>query len=430
MKVLVIGSGGREHAIAWKLSQSPKLQTVYVAPGNGGTALSPHLKNVAITDIQALADFAVAEKIALTVVGPEVPLAAGVVDEFRSRGLRIFGPTKAAAQLESSKAFSKDFMKRHNIPTAAYETFADIKAAHAYVDKMGAPIVVKADGLAAGKGVVVATTLEEAHQAVDWMLAGDKSANKLGVQHNAGGARVVIEQFLQGEEASFIVLCDGKNVLPLATSQDHKRLQDGDEGPNTGGMGTYSPAPVVTPNVHAKAMHEIILPTIEGMAKDGVPFTGFLYAGLMIDEHGVPRTLEFNTRMGDPETQPIMMRLKSDLFDVLMAATDGTLDQVELQWDRRAALCVVMAAAGYPLDPRKGDPISGLPAETPDAVVFHAGTALKDGVPVTSGGRVLGVTALGDSVKIAQHRAYEVLQGIRFDGAQFRRDIGYRAIKR
>lgn len=426
MKVLVIGSGGREHAIAWKLAQSPKLQTVYVAPGNGGTALSPHLKNVAITDIKALADFAVTEKIALTVVGPEVPLAAGVVDEFRSRGLRIFGPTKAAAQLESSKAFSKDFMKRHNIPTAEYETFADLKAAHAYVDKMGAPIVVKADGLAAGKGVVVATTLEEAHQAVDWMLAD----NKLGVQYNEGGARVVIEQFLQGEEASFIVLCDGKNVLPLQTSQDHKRLQDNDQGPNTGGMGTYSPAPVVTPNVHAKAMHEIILPTIEGMAKDGIPFTGFLYAGLMIDEHGVPRTLEFNTRMGDPETQPIMMRLKSDLFDVLMAGTDGTLDQVELQWDRRAALCVVMAAAGYPLDPRKGDAITGVPAEAPDAVVFHAGTTLKDGVPVTSGGRVLGVTALGDSVKIAQHRAYEVLSGIRFDGAQFRRDIGHRAIKR
>jgi phosphoribosylamine---glycine ligase len=426
MKVLVIGSGGREHAIAWKLAQSPKLQTVYVAPGNGGTALSPHLKNVAITDIKALADFAVAEKIALTVVGPEVPLAAGVVDEFRSRGLRIFGPTQAAAQLESSKAFSKAFMKRHNIPTAEYETFSDLQAAHAYVDKMGAPIVVKADGLAAGKGVVVAMSLEEAHQAVDWMLAD----NRLGVQHNEGGARVVIEQFLQGEEASFIVLCDGKNVLPLQTSQDHKRLQDNDEGPNTGGMGTYSPAPVVTPNVHAKAMHEIILPTIEGMAKDGIPFTGFLYAGLMIDEHGVPRTLEFNTRMGDPETQPIMMRLKSDLFDVLMAGTDGTLDQVELQWDRRAALCVVMAAAGYPLDPRKGDAITGLPAETPDSMVFHAGTTLKDGAPVSSGGRVLGVTALGDSVKMAQHRAYEVLQGIRFDGAQFRRDIGYRAIKR
>ena len=430
MKVLVIGSGGREHAIAWKLAQSNKLQTVFVAPGNGGTALSPHLKNVALTDVKALADFAVAEKIGLTVVGPEAPLAAGVVDEFRSRGLRIFGPTKAAAQLESSKAFAKDFMKRHNIPTAAYETFSDLAAAHAYVDKMGAPIVVKADGLAAGKGVVVAMTLAEAHEAVDWMLADDANANKLGVQHNAGGARVVIEQFLQGEEASFIVLCDGKHVLPLQTSQDHKRLQDGDNGPNTGGMGAYSPAPVVTPNVHARAMQDIILPTIEGMAKDGIPFTGFLYAGLMIDEHGVPKTLEFNTRMGDPETQPIMMRLKTDLFDVLMAGTDGTLDQVELQWDRRVALGVVMAAAGYPLDPHKGDAITGLPAEAPDAMVFHAGTALQDGVPVTSGGRVLCVTALGDSVKQAQHRAYEVLSSIRFDGAQFRRDIGYRAIKR
>ncbi|GAB4566146.1 MAG: phosphoribosylamine--glycine ligase [Rhizobacter sp.] len=430
MKVLVIGSGGREHAIAWKLAQSSKLQMVYVAPGNGGTALSPHLKNVAITDVKALADFAQAEKIGLTVVGPEAPLAAGVVDEFRARGLRIFGPTKAAAQLESSKAFAKDFMKRHAIPTAAYETFSDIAAAHAYVDKMGAPIVIKADGLAAGKGVVVAMSLTEAHEAVDWMLAGDAKDNKLGVQHNAGGARVVIEEFLQGEEASFIVLCDGKNVLPLATSQDHKRLQDGDQGPNTGGMGAYSPAPVVTPNVHAKAMQDIILPTIEGMAKDGIPFTGFLYAGLMIDEHGVPKTLEFNTRMGDPETQPIMMRLKTDLFDVFMAATDGTLDQIELQWDRRVALGVVMAAAGYPLNPRKGDPITGLPADSADAMVFHAGTVTQQGSVVTSGGRVLCVTALGDSVKMAQARAYEVLHDIQFDGAQFRRDIGHRAIKR
>ena len=426
MNVLVIGSGGREHALAWKLAQSPKLQWVYVAPGNGGTALSPHLKNLPITDVKALADFAQAEKIALTVVGPEAPLAAGIVDEFRARGLRIFGPTRAAAQLESSKAFAKDFMKRHAIPTAAYETFSDIAAAHAYVDKMGAPIVIKADGLAAGKGVVVAMSLAEAHEAVDWML-GD---NKLGVQHNAGGARVVIEEFLQGEEASFIVLCDGKNVLPLATSQDHKRLQDGDQGPNTGGMGAYSPAPVVTPNVHAKAMQDIILPTIEGMARDGIPFTGFLYAGLMIDEHGVPKTLEFNTRMGDPETQPIMMRLKTDLFDVFMAATEGTLDQVDLQWDRRVALGVVMAAAGYPLNPRKGDVITGLPADAADAMVFHAGTAAQGDGVVTSGGRVLCVTALGDSVKIAQQRAYDVLQDIQFDGAQFRRDIGYRAIKR
>ncbi len=430
MKVLVIGSGGREHALAWKLAQSPKVQSVFVAPGNGGTALDPHLKNVPITDVRALADFAQQEKIALTVVGPEAPLAAGVVDEFRARGLRIFGPTQAAAQLESSKAFAKDFMRRHGIPTAAYDTFTDPAAAHAYVDKIGAPIVIKADGLAAGKGVVVAMSLPEAHEAVDWMLSGNSGDNKLGVQHNAGGARVVIEEFLQGEEASFIVLCDGKNVLPLATSQDHKRLLDADQGPNTGGMGAYSPAPVVTPNVHAKAMQEIILPTIEGMARDGVPFTGFLYAGLMIDAQGQPKTLEFNTRMGDPETQPILMRLKSDLFDVFMAATDGTLDQVELQWDRRVALGVVMAAHGYPLNPRKGDAITGLPAEEADAMVFHAGTTPQGDGVVTSGGRVLCVTALGDSVKLAQQRAYDVLQGLQFDGAQCRRDIGHRAIKR
>ena len=427
MKILVIGSGGREHALAWKLAQSPRVQAVHVAPGNGGTALDPNLKNVAITDVKALADYAEAEKIGLTVVGPEAPLAAGVVDEFRARGLRIFGPTRAAAQLESSMAFAKDFMKRHAIPTAAYDTFTDPAAAHAYVDRIGAPIVVKADGLAAGKGVVVAMTLAEAHEAVDWMLAGED--NKLGVQHNAGGARVVIEEFLQGEEASFIVLCDGKNVLPLATSQDHKRLLDGDEGPNTGGMGAYSPAPVVTPNVHARVMQDIILPTVAGMARDGVPFTGFLYAGLMIDDEGVPKTLEFNTRMGDPETQPIMMRLKSDLVDVFLQATDGTLDQVELLWDRRVALGVVMAAAGYPLSPRKGDEITGLPSPVADAMVFHAGTAQAGKGTVTSGGRVLCVTALGDSVKLAQQRAYEVLNGIRFDGAQFRRDIGHRAIK-
>ena len=431
MKVLVIGSGGREHALAWKLAQSPKVQSVTVAPGNGGTALDPHLQNLAITDVKALADYAQAEKIALTVVGPEAPLAAGVVDEFRARGLRIFGPTRAAAQLESSKAFAKDFMKRHKIPTAAYETFTDAAAAHAYVDGRGAPIVVKADGLAAGKGVVVAATLDEAHQAIDWMLGAEADGgNKLGVQHNAGGARVVIEDFLQGEEASFIVLCDGKNVLPLATSQDHKRLLDDDQGPNTGGMGAYSPAPVVTPNVHVRAMQDIILPTIAGMARDGIPFTGFLYAGLMISDDGTPRTLEFNTRMGDPETQPIMMRLKSDLFDVFMAATEGRLDGVELQWDRRVALGVVMAAAGYPLSPRKGDAVTGLPAEAPDAMVFHAGTApAANGGVVTSGGRVLCVTALGESVKTAQQRAYDVLQDIRFDGAQFRRDIGHRAIK-
>jgi len=429
MNVLVIGGGGREHALAWKLAASEKVQHVYVAPGNGGTALDKRLTNVPITDLEQLADFAVAQKVGLTVVGPEGPLAAGVVDVFRSRGLRVFGPSQAAAQLESSKAFAKDFMKRHGIPTAAYETFTDPAAAHAYVDRLGAPIVIKADGLAAGKGVVVAMTLEEAHEAVRFMLED----NTLGVQHNAGGARVVIEEFLQGEEASFIVLCDGKNVLPLATSQDHKRVGDGDTGPNTGGMGAYSPAPVVTPNVHARAMHEIILPTVAGMAKDGIPFTGFLYAGLMIDANGQPKTLEFNTRMGDPETQPIMMRLKSDLVDVLGHACDGTLDKVELQWDRRFALGVVMAAAGYPAAPRKGDAITGLPADaagTEDAVVFHAGTTPEGGKLVTSGGRVLCVTALGDSARAAQHRAYEVLQDIRFDGAIFRSDIGHRAIKR
>ena len=426
MKVLVIGNGGREHALAWKLAQGERVSQVFVAPGNGGTARDPRLKNVPLTEVKALADFAEEQKIALTVVGPEAWLAAGVVDEFRSRGLRIFGPSKAAAQLESSKAFAKDFMKRHGIPTAAYETFSDAAAAHAYVDAQGAPIVIKADGLAAGKGVVVAMTLQQAHEAIDWILAD----NKLGVVHNEGGARVVIEQFLEGEEASFIVLCDGKNVLALATSQDHKRLLDGDEGPNTGGMGAYSPAPVVTPNVHAKAMHEIIVPTIQGMARDGVPFTGFLYAGLMIDAQGQPRTVEFNTRMGDPETQPIMMRLKSDLFEVLMHATDGTLDQVELQWDRRVALGVVMAAAGYPLNPRKGDAISGLPADNEDVMVFHAGTVEKDGQLLTSGGRVLCVTALGESVRTAQQLAYDTLGSIQFEGKQYRRDIGHRAVKR
>ncbi len=427
MKVLVIGGGGREHALAWKLSQSPRVQQVFVAPGNGGTARDARLKNLPITDVAALADFAAAEKIALTVVGPEAPLSQGVVDAFRARGLRIFGPSKAAAQLESSKAFAKDFMARHGIPTAHYATFTDAAAAHAHVDQVGAPIVVKADGLAAGKGVVVAMTLDEAHQAIDFMLVD----NSLGVQHNAGGARVVIEEFLQGEEASFIVMVDGKNVLALASSQDHKRLGDGDAGPNTGGMGAYSPAPVVTPNVHAKAMHEIILPTVAGMARDGIPFTGFLYAGLMIDAQGNPKTLEFNTRMGDPETQPILMRLKTDLVDVLLAATDGTLDQVELDWDRRIALGVVMAAAGYPAAPRKGDAISGLPADQDDAMVFHAGTELAaDGSVRVSGGRVLCVTALGESAKLAQQRAYQALAGIQFDGMQYRRDIGHRAIKR
>ena len=427
MKILVIGGGGREHALAWKLAQSPKATKVFVAPGNGGTALAGgKLENLPITDPVALREWAQAEKIGLAVVGPEAPLAAGVVDEFRAHGLKIFGPTKAAAQLESSKAFSKAFMQRHGIPTAAYDTFTDPVAAHAYIEKLGAPIVIKADGLAAGKGVVVAMTLEEAHAAVDFMLVD----NKFGVQHNEGGARVVIEEFLAGEEASFIVLVDGKNVCALATSQDHKRLKDGDEGPNTGGMGAYSPAPVVTADVYGRAMREIILPTVRGMEKDGVPFTGFLYAGLMIDGQGQPKTLEFNTRMGDPETQPILMRLKTDFVDVLLAATDGRLDQVELEWDRRTALGVVMAAAGYPESPRKGDLISGLPAEADDAMVFHAGSELDaEGKPRTSGGRVLCVTALADSVRQAQQRVYDVTRGIHFDGMQYRRDIGHRAIK-
>ncbi|HWH81501.1 MAG TPA: phosphoribosylamine--glycine ligase [Burkholderiaceae bacterium] len=428
MKVLVIGGGGREHAIAWKLAQSPQVRTVFVAPGNGGTAADPKLTNVALTDHDALADFARAEQVALTVVGPEGPLAGGIVDTFRARGLRMFGPTRAAAQLESSKAFAKDFMRRHGIPTAAYATFTDAAAAHAHVTVHGAPIVIKADGLAAGKGVVVATTLAQAHEAIDWMLSADD--NKLGVQYNAGQARVVVEQFLDGEEASFIVMCDGAHVLPLATSQDHKRLRDGDAGPNTGGMGAYSPAPVVTPEVHERAMAQIIRPTIAGMAKDGIVFTGFLYAGLMIDAHGQPRTVEFNCRLGDPETQPILMRLKSDLADVLMHATAGSLDRVALDWDDRVALGVVMAAHGYPLEPRKGDAITGLPADAPDAMVFHAGTAPSARGPVTSGGRVLCVTALGATTAAAQRAAYERLRDIRFDGMQYRRDIGHRAVER
>jgi phosphoribosylamine--glycine ligase len=388
------------------------------------------LDNIDITDVVALREFAQANAVELTVVGPETPLAAGVVDEFRAHGLRIFGPTQAAAQLESSKAFSKAFMKRHHIPTADYETFTHAQAAHDYVDAKGAPIVVKADGLAAGKGVVVAMTVAEAHEAIDFMLQG----NQLGVSHNEGGARVVIEEFLQGEEASFIVMCDGKTVLPLATSQDHKRLLDADLGPNTGGMGAYSPAPVVTPEVHARAMREIILPTIKGMEKDGIPFTGFLYAGLMIDPQGQVKTLEFNCRMGDPETQPIMARLKTDLVDVLLAATatqaETRFDDFELEWDRRTAIGVVLAAHGYPMNPRKGDVISGLQQDTSDVVVFHAGTQMKDGHLRTNGGRVLCVTALGGTLKLAQQLAYETLQGIHFDGVQYRSDIGYRAMTR
>ena len=425
MKILVVGSGGREHALAWRLAQSGRVQVVYVAPGNGGTARERNVQNVPITRLETLAAFAERENVAFTVVGPEAPLAAGIVDLFRAKGLKIFGPTQAAAQLESSKDFAKAFMKRHGIPTADYRTFTDAEAAREYVSARGAPIVVKADGLAAGKGVVVAQTVAEAHAAIDMMLLD----NRMG----AAGARVVVEEFLPGEEASFIVLCDGRNVLALASSQDHKRLKDGDTGPNTGGMGAYSPAPVVTPEIHARVLREIILPTVHGMAADGIPFTGFLYAGLMIDPQGKVRTLEFNCRMGDPETQPIMARIKSDLTEVFEHAIGGTLDRVEIEWDRRTALGVVMAAHGYPEDPRAGDRIDGLGARaavSDDCLVFHAGTTLTDGTLTTSGGRVLCVTALGDSVKIAQSRAYAVIDGIRFDGMQYRRDIGHRAVAR
>ncbi|TPB56013.1 phosphoribosylamine--glycine ligase [Burkholderia pseudomallei] len=422
MKLLVVGSGGREHALAWKLAQSPRVQLVYVAPGNGGTAQDERLKNVDLSSLDDLADFAESEGVAFTLVGPEAPLAAGIVNHFRARGLKIFGPTKEAAQLESSKDFAKAFMKRHGIPTADYETFTDAAAAHAYLDSKGAPIVVKADGLAAGKGVVVAMTLEEAHAAVDMMLSGNKPGD--------AGARVVIEAFLDGEEASFIVMVDGKHALALASSQDHKRLLDEDRGPNTGGMGAYSPAPIVTPQMHARVMREIIMPTVRGMEKDGIRFTGFLYAGLMIDRDGNPRTLEFNCRMGDPETQPIMARLKSDFSKVVEQAIAGTLDTVELDWDRRTALGVVLAAHGYPDAPRKGDRINGIPAETAHAVTFHAGTTFDGDKLVTSGGRVLCVVGLADSVRGAQQAAYETINQINFEGMQYRRDIGYRALNR
>ena len=421
MKLLVIGSGGREHAMAWRLAQSPRVQMVFVSPGNGGTALEPGLENVSLDSIEALADFAQREPIHLTVVGPEAPLVEGVVDLFRSRGLRIFGPTRACAQLESSKEFAKSFMQRHRIPTAAFASFTEPRAAHAYVDSRGAPIVIKADGLAAGKGVVVATRPQEAHEAIQRMLVDHVMGN--------AGSRVVIEDFLDGEEASFIVMCDGEHVLALATSQDHKRLRDGDQGPNTGGMGAYSPAPVVTPEIHARVVREVIHPVMAGMAAEGHPYCGFLYAGLMIDKAGNPRVLEFNCRLGDPETQPILMRLKSDLFELIEHAVDTRLDTVEAAWDRRAALGVVLAAAGYPDAPKKGDRIEGLPAPAEDVRVFHAGTALADGKPVTSGGRVLCVTALGDSIKMARARAYQVVDGIRFAGMQCRRDIGHRAIE-
>ncbi len=423
MKILVIGSGGREHALAWKLAQSPRVSQVFVAPGNGGTANQEGLVNVPLTSIPALVEFVRRESdIAFTVVGPEAPLAAGIVDTFRAAGLKIFGPTQAAAQLESSKDFAKQFMSRHNIPTAAFGTFSDADSAHAYIDHHGAPIVVKADGLAAGKGVVVAETVEEAHAAVDAMLSG----NTLG----DAGHRVVIEECLVGEEASFIVLVDGEHVLALASSQDHKRLLDGDQGPNTGGMGAYSPAPIVTPGLHARIMREVIHPVVEGMAADGIRFTGFLYAGIMVGADGIPRVLEFNCRMGDPETQPIMIRLKSDLVTILESAIHGTLDQIEVEWDRRTALAVVLAAAGYPDAPQKGAPLSALPATAEDLQIFHAGTTIQDELTVVSGGRVLAVTALGDSVRMAQKRAYDAIASIHFEGMQYRRDIGWRALDR
>jgi len=424
MKLLVIGAGGREHALAWRLAQSPRIQTVYVAPGNGGTDAPPQLQNVDLHDAEGLIDFARRERIAFTVVGPEAPLAAGIVDAFRAAGLRIFGPTREAAQLESSKDYAKSFMQRHGIPTAAHATFTDPEAAKAYIRERGAPIVVKADGLAAGKGVVVAGTVDEATEAVDHML-GDGS---LG----AAGARVVIEDFLEGEEASFIVMCDGHHVLALATSQDHKRLRDGDQGPNTGGMGAYSPAPIVTPALHNRIMREIILPTTQGMARDGIPYTGFLYAGLMIgpgaDASRSLRVLEFNCRLGDPETQPIMMRIKSDLTTVFDHALAGTLDQAEIDWDRRAALGVVLAAQGYPESPRKGDPITGLAPDTDTCMTFHAGTTRRDGVVLTNGGRVLCVTVLADSIRRAQQAAYDAVSQTVFEGRQFRGDIGWRAL--
>lgn len=421
MKVLIIGGGGREHALAWKVAQNKEISRVYVAPGNAGTATNPDMVNVPISSVADLLAFAQKERIGLTIVGPEAPLSQGVVDAFRTAGLKIFGPTKAAAQLESSKDFAKAFMQRHGIPTAKYQTFTDAQKAHDYVSAQGAPIVIKADGLAAGKGVVVAMNIDEAHAAIDAML----SDNKLG----DAGARVVIEEFLTGEEASFMVMVDGKNILALATSQDHKRLLDGDQGPNTGGMGAYSPAPCVTPEIHARALREVIRPTVEGMAKDGIPYTGFLYAGLMISPDGSIKTLEFNCRMGDPETQPIMMRLKSDFVALAEHAVNGTLNLAEAEWDRRTALGVVMAAHNYPDSPRLGDEITGLPKDLQDGYVFHAGTQLIDGKVVTSGGRVLCVTALGETVKFAQQQAYKIVGNIKFNGSQYRMDIGFRAIK-
>jgi phosphoribosylamine--glycine ligase len=422
VKLLVIGSGGREHALAWKLARSPRISRVLVAPGNAGTAREDGLGNVAATSIPELIEVARKEAVGFTVVGPEAPLADGVVDAFRAEGLRIFGPTQAATRLESSKEFAKAFMQRHGIPTAAHAAFSEAASAHAYLERRGAPIVIKADGLAAGKGVVVAMAAAEAHAAVDDILSGKKVG--------AAGGRIVIEDYLEGEEASFIVLADGRHALPLATSQDHKRLLDGDRGPNTGGMGAYSPAPVVTPAIHARVMREVIQPTLAGMAKDGTPYAGFLYAGLMIGRDGRVKVLEFNCRLGDPETQPILLRLKSDLVPLIEHALAGTLDRAEADWDTRVALGVVLAAHGYPEAPRKGDAIQGLAAPEDDCRVFHAGTTLNGKDIVTSGGRVLCVTALGGTVRTAQRRAYETVERIRFEGMQFRRDIGGRAVDR
>ncbi len=420
MKLLVIGGGGREHALAWRLARSARVQKIFIAPGNGGTARDKRFQNIPYESNETLAEFAQREGVAFTVVGPEAPLASGVVDVFRARGLRIFGPTRAAAQLESSKDFAKAFMQRHRIPTAQHQTFTDAALARAYVEKRGAPIVIKADGLAAGKGVIVAMTLDEAVAAIDSMLVD----NRMG----ASGARVVIEEFLSGEEASFMVMSDGKNVLALATSQDHKRLLDNDRGPNTGGMGAYSPAPIVTPTLHAKVLREIIMPTINGMASEGNPFTGFLYAGLMIDQQGEAKTVEFNCRLGDPEAEVILFRLKSSLASLIDAAIDGRLNQVEAEWDRRTALGVVVASAGYPDRPRSGDTITRLPNDDDDCVTFHAGTAFEGEQLVTRGGRVLCVTALGETVRAAQRRAYDAVDQVAFDGMQFRRDIGHRAL--
>lgn len=425
MQVLIIGSGGREHALGWKVAQNPAVETVFIAPGNAGTALEAKLQNVniGVEDVEGLVAFAKDNAIELTIVGPEAPLVIGVVDAFRTAGLPIFGPTQAAAQLEGSKAFTKDFLARHNIPTAAYANFTEIEPALEYVRAQGAPIVVKADGLAAGKGVIVAMTLQEAEDAIKDMLAGNAFGD--------AGSRVVIEEFLDGEEASFIVMVDGENVLPMATSQDHKRVGDKDTGPNTGGMGAYSPAPVVTQEIHDRIMQEVIYPTVNGMASEGHPYTGFLYAGLMIDASGAPKVIEYNCRFGDPETQPIMMRMQSDMVELCLAAIDGKLDQVESNWDPRASIGIVLAAGGYPGDYAKGDVISGLPTtEVEGEKVFHAGTSEKEGNVVTNGGRVLCATALGNTVQEAQQRAYQLAQQISWNGMFHRNDIGYRAIAR